>query len=1386
MNEREARLAIRKILATEDRTANINVFVDLCVLTLAIDAFKDAGGDPEHIDHGIALIRRGANILSDGMHQYITPLGDRNDAGVLRSLIHRAENGSIQVQTKNRADLFLRLFPWLNTRGSLFQDVFPGRATRPARMIAMAAAEDAPAARLRALTAIPSCGAGGVANRRWMEKAANLVGVGLPATQAVQADAETVATTAKELGRVQRAIEVADPMSEEAADLQSERDNLVDQIEEVAESSVDSNVVRATASATASEAASSRIARRFGLTPEQEQVVLTRGKVVVAAGAGSGKTATLVATITHLVEEEGLNPGQILACSFTRAAAAELGSRVEKAGIRGVEIGTTHKVARDIIIRNRPHLAQIVRKTKEADRLFKMAVAQVEMSLAKQQEAQAAAAAMMEQIESINGWAANDMLSSFHAQLSRGKTLSDKQIAVLNRAVGQRRWAAAPPKKAPGSSPYWKTPVGEWFNIGSKILDNDGKPMSVKSAKLLVENFKNNRVSVEAARTAEGDHPVVALYGAYEWLKRNDTVDGPAMDYQDQLIVALEILESDPAALDREQRRWKAVSVDEAQDLNEVQFKMFRMLGDKADTLSFIGDDKQCVDVTALVSTPDGKVPAGRLRAGDKVLSYRNGEVVQQTVRHVVPSQWTEGFRVTTEAGHSLLMSPNHRLWATEPTTEEGQVAVYLMYRPDMGFRVGITNKGKSGADDYFASYGGRAFLEKAERLWILDRCEDREAALLQEARYSLKYGIPMSVFNGEHRDINQDRLNSLFAEFGKNGGRLLEAKHLSFEHPHWMSQSYTKHGRGRHTCTLLAHSSYNTQVMMEWEGDKFDTLLMGKGVKDAPGDRRRLRRYFKNYRDALGFAEEVTRLTGANLSQKISLPEGPLREITASALFVGMSVPVFNGDVESGIVLDRIVSIESVAGEFVDLDVDDASNFIAGGILTHNSIYAFRGAKPQNYVNLSKDPLFKTRLMTANFRSGSAIVDAANQLIAHNGDRQIPMTCRAIEKRGAGSIVARDAEDHESAASQVAQEIKDAIAAGGSPKDFGILVRNNAEADMYTLALLTRGIPYRMLKQSEGGYFGRPVVRSMVGWMQLAVGGSPAETNEAVLSAHMSPGFGLDKVFASNLAQKARGPYADYILKGGTVYEGPSEWMNKKVAEYAAAIRKVRSAGAEDSLSLITEILSLKGMKGSFEDSLMAMVDEDDLEELGPDATDEMKKAVAMAPLRPMELMAKHFGDPANLLRFVEKMKRTNEKTQKRTPNDKEDWAEPAVLIGTVHGWKGLQAKHCYVSMAGGIFPNFRSASVADEQEAAGEPVTAYDEERRLAYVAITRGEDTVTVISPKKNYLGKPASRSRFLDEACIKVPGSAPVPEIDAGKTASVITADDEDHVLSRGEF
>lgn len=1057
----------------EDRSTAPGRLLDLMVLCLAIDAYQLAGDDQDLINKGVALYRQHRGSIEDAAKRHLEGLMERGDAGTIRAKYRLME----AVDPSKKALFVAEFLVWLKHRTTLMRDVFPGRAYANATKAATACEEGDVEMRLQRLALVPTS-SGMSAMFKWVRKAAESVGAPVPTTEAVASQVSSAQTIADEMKTIESQIAAAPPGSPERTELQDKKLDLAADLNEAIEESDDPPAVLAQAAGRLSSG--SKTAAKFGLTPEQEQVMLSMGKVVIPAGAGSGKTTTMVATIAHLVEEKGYRPEQIMACSFTRAAAAELENRVEnRAGVRGAVLGTTHSMARAIIKRARPNLAQAVANTKAADKLFKIAMKQVPLDVATFQQSLDQNKELLSRIEAIPGWRSKDFLVSIHGQLSRGKTLSEKQIAVLQKFEGGGGWGGGgggggyrgrpyrrysaeeqpfveairsvltpKPKEAAGSdppsgggggddkfSPFWTTPVGEWFNIGKPIVGEDGKPMGEKRAKLAVENFKNDGQSVEQVRSERGDgDPLVALYGAYEWLKQNDPVMAPAMDYTDQLIVALDILKTDAKAREAEQRRHKVVIVDEAQDLNRIQNEMFDILGEKADLYARVGDDKQ--------------------------------------------------------------------------------------------------------------------------------------------------------------------------------------------------------------------------------------------------------------------------------------------------------------------------------------------------------SIYAFRGAKPSIFVDATKQEGTQTKPITMNFRSGKAIVDAANKLIAHNEDRQIPMVCDAdVDRKGIGAIKAKSAATHEDAADQVAQEIKDAVDAGDSPKDFGILVRNNAEADAYTLSLLVRGIPYRMLKKSEGGYFGKPLVRAMTSWMRLITGGSDSEVNDAVVEAHMTPGFGLDKQFASGLSRSARGQnYLDYISSGSPVYFGKADWMNKRVAEYADAIRTVRAVGGMDSPSLVRAILSIKGSKGTFEEALMKLVDEDDIiEDEGAEAGEEAIRNAAMAPLRPLMVMAENFKDPANLLTFIKKMKDANEKAQKKTPDDKEDWKEPAVLIGTVHGWKGLEAKHVYVCMAGGVFPNFKT----DEKAANGDQ-TAYDEERRLAYVAITRGEDSVTVMSPQTSYLGKPSAMSRFVAEACIQVAGENPMANADAAPAEKELTYADPSQV------
>lgn len=944
---------------------------------------------------------------------------------------------------------------------------------------------------------------------------------------------------------------------------------------------------------------------------------------------------------------------------------------------------------------------------------------------------------------------------------------------------------------------YFKTPAKQWFNLGLKLTreGDDGKqvPIPMGMFRQVVSILKGKGISASEAwhNGVDGyldpNEDSVAVYGAYEWLK------GPSGEVQfqntgdmdDLLIDAVAALRGSPTILRQVQSRFKVIMVDESQDLNRCQHLMFGLMAGyldastmkpwpdghmTADTFSLIGDDKQCVHVDTPILTPHGDVKASDLMVGDVVLSYRNGLVKPQTVRHAAMSQWKSGITITTDGGKTLTMSPNHKIWASEPTTDDnGQVAVYLMYRRDMGFRVGVTCKGKGGKrgnDNYLYSYGGRAFCEKAEKMWILNVCDGREDALLQEERYSLLFGIPTMVFEAKKRGINQDRANALFLEFGENGRKLLGSRNLSFDLPHWMSQSYAQHGRDRRTVHVVAHSASGTHVRLEWSGNDLDETLAGefkvstRTIKN--GDPvKRLRKWFNNYREAMVYAEYIASKTHACIRESLSTPEEPLRLTTASGLFIGMRVAVVGDDDCNDIITETITSIAEQSGEFVDLDIDDASNFFGGGILSHNSIFEFRGADPEEFISRSNlvenGGDFTTKLLDTNFRSGEEIVQAANNLIAHN-KRQVPMVCKANKERnGTGSIVSRMAADEQSAAVSVASEIHDAVdsstAGGLDYKDFGLALRSNAEAYQYGLEMLKMGIPFK----SNARFFNDANTKALIGWMVIADKGlnGPADAVEEALRDCVKAPFSLmGPALFTRLEEKAKGSWAQWLVtdenwrkiyasggKAARYYDAMEHFVNNLVA-----VSKMTGTPTE----IVGQILELHGVDGVTTRQTMVsnvMEDDDVMAELAAasetgSVSQEQITEQAMAPIAPLLSLVKGKDELGPAVVYIQKLKNVNSKS---TSSDTEKEIDrDAVTIGTMHSWKGLEVNTMYIPMVGGKFPRAGKDGKANPES----PGLA--SERRLAYVAITRAEQKAVVIDIPNTKFG---FSSQFIEEACIK---------------------------------
>ncbi len=1131
------------------------------------------------------------------------------------------------------------------------------------------------------------------------------------------------------------------------------------------------------------------------LDDEQRAAALTDGRVLVAAGAGAGKSTTVVSRVEYLVKDRRVLPSRILVTSFNAKAANELkqkiGTAVGGADLQQMSVGTMHSLFRKFIGE------------------YGTAQERSAMGLGKSRggfvQGGAAVARAVQRI-----W----------AECYPADTVNERKVPKLkNVLMAKSKWSGnnvTPAEAKAQARTHDETDAADWYEMYEGLKGS-------------IPNWR------PPCRTSKG-------YEAFmgRWRPDNQRLG----DFDDMLGIFDGILKREPAVRKTLQGMFDHLIVDEAQDLSGVQFSIVSQMaehvtdGKDGKSLWICGDDKQCVSSETLVSVSSGAtVQAKDLREGQEVLAYRNGVLTSQVVRHVKPSAWTWGYKITTASGNTLTMSPNHKIWATQPEVPEGSVAVYLMYRGDMGFRIGVTNKGYS--EDYLNSFGGRAFMEKAERMWFLEICSDREQALLSELRYSLKYGVPTAVFGGENRGLNQDRIDAVFAEFGKNGGRILEDKHLSFDLPHWMSRSYSKHGRTRRTIQMIAHSVHNTQVAMEWLGDDLDEVLQAAGIVWDPTSKgtKRIRKWFSNYREGLFFAEKLQEATKANLQRRLSTDEGPLQLLTASALFSGMSVAVVQEDC---LVHDEIVLVEQVGGlSFVDLDVADASNFIGGGILSHNSIYGFRGARPDLFTQLNTTEGWKTKMIRTNYRCQPEIVDSANKLIAYN-EKQIPMAAVPSQDkaRGVGSVKVTQPIDEAAAALDVVEEIKTGVSAGEDVANNAILTRTNKEQHAFETACIIRGVPYA--RKGASSFLGSPETKAFLSYVQLVTGTDSTKMQAALGEVinkpnrfFIGPDAGITAVTEA-LAAYSRRTGQDIKSVNPIVALGDSDFLNvlaEKLTgsrvgfKFTKAVEKLHDirlglesmrANSEDPAYTTKDLFDgILGMTGTvavtdsrtgrtsyvdqtFRESLKAdlrdSVSEDDDSEDEEDETEGLGNVSFLYelakkdPTDPEDLLTDPnmpFGFKAKMERYAARARDLRidltkwDKEQAALPPEQRK-APPGVYLGTVHSTKGSQWRNCYVSMPRGKFP-FEPPKKPGEPPP--DPEVTKDEmesERRLGYVALTRAAMNLTIVCP--NVVGgKAAGVSPFVGEAGLKLgenvpkPGAPAVEEPVAEPVKTAATAD-----------
>ena len=168
------------------------------------------------------------------------------------------------------------------------------------------------------------------------------------------------------------------------------------------------------------------------------------------------------------------------------------------------------------------------------------------------------------------------------------------------------------------------------------------------------------------------------------------------------------------------------------------------------------------------------------------------------------------------------------------------------------------------------------------------------------------------------------------------------------------------------------------------------------------------------------------------------------------------------------------------------DLDVEGTHNFVANGIVTHNSIYKFRGADYRNLMRFEEEfPDATIIVLDQNYRSTQHILDAANAVIANNAARKPKHLW--TEQVGGELLTQYQAEDEHDEASFVAHEVQRLIDSEHTNYgDVAVFYRTNAQSRVIEEALVRNGLPYRVV----GGvkFYDRREVKDALAYLRALV----------------------------------------------------------------------------------------------------------------------------------------------------------------------------------------------------------------------------------------------------------------------------------------------------------
>ena len=380
-------------------------------------------------------------------------------------------------------------------------------------------------------------------------------------------------------------------------------------------------------------------------------------------------------------------------------------------------------------------------------------------------------------------------------------------------------------------------------------------------------------------------------------------------------------------------------------------------------------------------------------------------------------------------------------------------------------------------------------------------------------------------------------------------------------------------------------------------------------------------------------------------------------------------------------------------------------------------SIYSWRGACSDNIINFEKDfDNVELIFLDQNYRSNSTILDAANAVIKNNTDRKDKALWS--ENKGGDKISVYAASNDKDETDDIAKKILDLKKQGVSYKDIAILYRANYLSRQMENSCLTFGIPYKLIGSLK--FLQRQEVRDLLAYLNVIV--------------NRSDEFSLRRII--NVPKRGIGASSmDKIDNYATNYD----------LTLFDALKNIEDIGV--SKKIVTNVKLLTNLSEKYYDADKYSIDEliigiykdSGYENMLKESNDAYAES-RIENISELVSSAKQFSSMNDsLIDFISEMSLTSDADDENQ--------EDSVVLSTIHAAKGLEYKVVFImGLEENLFPSIRDAeSSADEKN-------KMEEERRLAYVAITRAKERLFMsYANRRMQFGsiKMNKRSRFLDE-------------------------------------